>query len=128
MHIAVQLHHRIIDPPNFGSREIAHDRLFRSRIGTASYPCRSFLDAARVSENADGVGRGVRFFIIISLVEDADVGTDLVVQPGQNVIISGDVGLAEAPGASQVATCQTRTAAAVGEWELSELKTLENEP
>eukprot|EP01051_Picozoa_sp_SAG22_P017113 SAG22_NODE_2565_length_2435_cov_1.671233_1_plen_60_part_00 len=26
--------------------------------GTASYPCRSFLDAARVSENADGVGRG----------------------------------------------------------------------
>eukprot|EP01051_Picozoa_sp_SAG22_P004372 SAG22_NODE_232_length_14402_cov_58.042159_2_plen_579_part_00 len=33
---------------------------------------------------------------VLTLTEDADVGTDLVVQPGQNVIISGDVGLAEA--------------------------------
>eukprot|EP01050_Picozoa_sp_SAG11_P016231 SAG11_NODE_2190_length_3706_cov_28.760189_2_plen_664_part_00 len=34
---------------------------------------------------------------VLTLTEDADVGTDLVIQPGQNVIISGDAGLAEAP-------------------------------
>jgi hypothetical protein len=34
---------------------------------------------------------------VLTLTEDADVGTDLIVQPGQNVIISGDVGLVEAP-------------------------------
>eukprot|EP01051_Picozoa_sp_SAG22_P001635 SAG22_NODE_66_length_22936_cov_626.714279_20_plen_1767_part_00 len=34
---------------------------------------------------------------VLTLTEDADVGTDLVVQPGQNVNISGDAGLAEAP-------------------------------
>eukprot|EP01051_Picozoa_sp_SAG22_P010674 SAG22_NODE_973_length_6217_cov_52.971723_3_plen_1437_part_00 len=34
---------------------------------------------------------------VLTLTEDADVGTDLVVQPGQNVIISGDARLAEAP-------------------------------
>eukprot|EP01050_Picozoa_sp_SAG11_P009303 SAG11_NODE_864_length_6839_cov_4.807567_4_plen_343_part_00 len=34
---------------------------------------------------------------VLTLMEDADVGTDLVVQPGQNVIISGDAGLVEAP-------------------------------
>eukprot|EP01050_Picozoa_sp_SAG11_P015408 SAG11_NODE_1995_length_3950_cov_42.467151_1_plen_638_part_00 len=54
------------------------------------------------------LGRNVQAFVsavisgaagtyVLTLVEDADVGTDLVVQPGQNVIISGDVGLAEAP-------------------------------
>ena len=31
------------------------------------------------------------------LTEDANVGTDLIVQPGRNVIISGDAGLDEAP-------------------------------
>jgi hypothetical protein len=34
---------------------------------------------------------------VLTLTEDADVATDLVVQPGQNVIISGDAGLAEPP-------------------------------
>eukprot|EP01050_Picozoa_sp_SAG11_P010975 SAG11_NODE_1132_length_5752_cov_8.739685_7_plen_272_part_00 len=34
---------------------------------------------------------------VLTLMEDDDVRTDLVVQPGQNVIISGDAGLAEAP-------------------------------
>jgi hypothetical protein len=34
---------------------------------------------------------------VLTLMEDAGVGTDLVVQPGQNVIISGDAGLAVAP-------------------------------
>eukprot|EP01051_Picozoa_sp_SAG22_P005929 SAG22_NODE_370_length_11576_cov_83.771456_4_plen_2189_part_00 len=34
---------------------------------------------------------------VLTLTEDANVGTDLVIQPGQHVIISGDVGLAEAP-------------------------------
>eukprot|EP01051_Picozoa_sp_SAG22_P007238 SAG22_NODE_502_length_9704_cov_23.436439_5_plen_637_part_00 len=34
---------------------------------------------------------------VLTLTEDANVGTNLVVQPGQNVIISGDAGLAEAP-------------------------------
>eukprot|EP01052_Picozoa_sp_SAG31_P011505 SAG31_NODE_653_length_13152_cov_4.899487_1_plen_747_part_00 len=34
---------------------------------------------------------------VLTLEGDADVGTDLVVQPGQNVIISGDMGLTEAP-------------------------------
>eukprot|EP01050_Picozoa_sp_SAG11_P018847 SAG11_NODE_2913_length_2842_cov_109.057966_1_plen_623_part_00 len=54
------------------------------------------------------LGRNVQAFVsavisgaagtyVLTLVEDADVGTDLVVQPGQNVTISGDVGLAEAP-------------------------------
>eukprot|EP01051_Picozoa_sp_SAG22_P012604 SAG22_NODE_1326_length_4733_cov_7.209754_6_plen_537_part_00 len=54
------------------------------------------------------LGRNVQAFVsavisgaagtyVLTLVEDADVGTDLVVQPGQHVIISGDAGLAEAP-------------------------------
>eukprot|EP01051_Picozoa_sp_SAG22_P004819 SAG22_NODE_269_length_13236_cov_124.463424_8_plen_412_part_00 len=54
------------------------------------------------------LGRNVQAFVsavisgaagtyVLTLTEDADVGTDLVVQPGQNVIISGDAGLAEAP-------------------------------
>ena len=34
---------------------------------------------------------------VLTLIEDADVGTDLVVQPGQNVVISEDAGLSEAP-------------------------------
>jgi hypothetical protein len=34
---------------------------------------------------------------VLTLTEDANVGTDLAIQPGQNVIISGDIGLAEAP-------------------------------
>jgi hypothetical protein len=34
---------------------------------------------------------------VLTLVEDADVSTDLTIQPGQNVIISGDPRLAEAP-------------------------------
>eukprot|EP01051_Picozoa_sp_SAG22_P003283 SAG22_NODE_158_length_16966_cov_26.252446_2_plen_618_part_00 len=34
---------------------------------------------------------------VLTLMENADVGTDLVIQPGQNVIITGDAGLAEAP-------------------------------
>eukprot|EP01050_Picozoa_sp_SAG11_P016808 SAG11_NODE_2337_length_3500_cov_62.684505_3_plen_714_part_00 len=34
---------------------------------------------------------------VLTLVEDADVGSDLVVQLGQHVIISGDAELAEAP-------------------------------
>jgi hypothetical protein len=40
---------------------------------------------------------GAAGIYVLTLVEDADVGTDLVVQPGQNVIISGDASLAEAP-------------------------------
>eukprot|EP01050_Picozoa_sp_SAG11_P010884 SAG11_NODE_1116_length_5800_cov_21.451149_2_plen_675_part_00 len=54
------------------------------------------------------LGRNVQAFVsavisgaagtyVLTLTEDANVGTDLVVQPGQNVIISGDAGLAEAP-------------------------------
>ena len=34
---------------------------------------------------------------LLTLMEDAGVGTDLIMQPGQNVIISGDVGSVEAP-------------------------------
>eukprot|EP01052_Picozoa_sp_SAG31_P014912 SAG31_NODE_943_length_10852_cov_22.874454_3_plen_128_part_00 len=34
---------------------------------------------------------------VLTLMEDADVGTDLVIQPGQVVVISGDAGLAEPP-------------------------------
>ena len=34
---------------------------------------------------------------VLTLTEDADVGTDLVIQPGQHVIISGDAGMAAAP-------------------------------
>eukprot|EP01051_Picozoa_sp_SAG22_P003500 SAG22_NODE_172_length_16609_cov_14.370806_2_plen_2010_part_00 len=34
---------------------------------------------------------------VLTLAEDANVGTDLVIQPGQNVIISGDPSLVEAP-------------------------------
>eukprot|EP01051_Picozoa_sp_SAG22_P011004 SAG22_NODE_1024_length_5987_cov_3.799932_4_plen_623_part_00 len=34
---------------------------------------------------------------VLTLMEDAHVGTDLVVQPGQNVIITGDAGLVAAP-------------------------------
>eukprot|EP01052_Picozoa_sp_SAG31_P024531 SAG31_NODE_2093_length_6459_cov_3.398585_3_plen_494_part_00 len=34
---------------------------------------------------------------VLTLTEDADVETDLVVQPGQNVIINGDPGLMEGP-------------------------------
>jgi hypothetical protein len=34
---------------------------------------------------------------VLTLDGDADVGTDLVIEPGQNVIISGDLGLAKAP-------------------------------
>eukprot|EP01051_Picozoa_sp_SAG22_P022633 SAG22_NODE_5496_length_1003_cov_97.555310_1_plen_109_part_10 len=54
------------------------------------------------------LGRNVQAFVsavisgaagtyVLTLMEDADVGTVLVIQPGQNVIISGDAGLAEAP-------------------------------
>ena len=34
---------------------------------------------------------------VLTLTEDADVRTDLVIQPGQSVIINGDAGLVEAP-------------------------------
>jgi hypothetical protein len=34
---------------------------------------------------------------VLTLTEDAGVGTDLVVQPGQTVVITGDARLAEAP-------------------------------
>eukprot|EP01052_Picozoa_sp_SAG31_P030548 SAG31_NODE_3141_length_4629_cov_2.158057_2_plen_112_part_00 len=34
---------------------------------------------------------------MLTLMEDANVGTDLVIHPGQNVIITGDAGLVEAP-------------------------------
>eukprot|EP01050_Picozoa_sp_SAG11_P019610 SAG11_NODE_3155_length_2644_cov_3.394106_2_plen_620_part_00 len=34
---------------------------------------------------------------VLPLMDDANVGTNLVIQPGQNVIISADDGLAEAP-------------------------------
>eukprot|EP01051_Picozoa_sp_SAG22_P017127 SAG22_NODE_2568_length_2433_cov_2.143959_2_plen_321_part_00 len=34
---------------------------------------------------------------VLTLTEDADIGTDLVVRPGQYVVISGDAGLAEVP-------------------------------
>jgi hypothetical protein len=54
------------------------------------------------------LGRNVQAFVsavnsgaagtyVLTLDGDADVGTDLVIQPGQNVIISGDAELAEAP-------------------------------
>ena len=33
---------------------------------------------------------------VLTLMEDADVSTDLTIQPGQHVIISGDAGLVEA--------------------------------
>jgi hypothetical protein len=39
---------------------------------------------------------GAAGIYVLALIEDADVGTDLVVQPGQNVIISGNAGLAHA--------------------------------
>eukprot|EP01051_Picozoa_sp_SAG22_P012201 SAG22_NODE_1246_length_5017_cov_20.060175_2_plen_602_part_00 len=53
------------------------------------------------------LGRNVQAFVsavisgaagtyVLTLMEDADVGTDLTIQPGQNVIISGDAGLTEA--------------------------------
>eukprot|EP01052_Picozoa_sp_SAG31_P015179 SAG31_NODE_968_length_10678_cov_4.493619_3_plen_625_part_00 len=55
------------------------------------------------------LGRNVQAFVsavisgavgtyVLTLDVDADVGTDLVVQPGQNVIISGDAGLAPSWG------------------------------
>eukprot|EP01052_Picozoa_sp_SAG31_P032505 SAG31_NODE_3573_length_4113_cov_4.139013_3_plen_63_part_00 len=34
---------------------------------------------------------------VLTLMEDVDVGTNLVIEPGQNVIISGDAGLVEVP-------------------------------
>jgi hypothetical protein len=34
---------------------------------------------------------------VLTMMEDANIGTDLTVQPGQNVIIAGDPGLSEAP-------------------------------
>eukprot|EP01050_Picozoa_sp_SAG11_P004502 SAG11_NODE_290_length_11190_cov_12.004872_1_plen_566_part_00 len=54
------------------------------------------------------LGRNVQAFVpavisgaagtyVLTLAEDADVGTDLMIQPGQHVIISGDAGLVEAP-------------------------------
>ena len=54
------------------------------------------------------LGRNVQAFVsavisgaagtyVLTLTEDADVGTDLVIQPGQNVIISGDRALPQPP-------------------------------
>ena len=40
---------------------------------------------------------GAAGFYAVTVTEDAGIGTDLTIQPGQNVQISGDPGLSEAP-------------------------------
>lgn len=68
--------------------------LLHSWVGAAALG--GFL-GENVAAFVSAVISGAAGTYVLTMMEDADVGTDLVIQPGQNVIITGDAGLAEAP-------------------------------